>query len=543
MKKKAAAVILAIMLLMSACGSTRAGTGASSAPGPGTKTTQAPQTAAPGPEEAQPTQEPQQPAGDELLRLAESYVYQYGDEDGVTLFIGSYPQLSLLSEGYEKLAAALESYNEETKTGCDAFYDQCMDEAREHYQEQPEFFEEMCMYYSSNVKLKVQRAGGGVLSFLEVSESYSGGAHGYTYYSGVNIDALSGEPVRLDSVVSDTGALRELIISRLEEKYPETGAGETAHDYLAEAFPDAEGESSSKLQWTLGYDGLTFYFSPYELAAYANGTLTVKLSFAEAPELFTGAYQDIPDEYVVAVDDFYGLELDLDGSGKMQTLSVYGTDYEDFWYNGVGVQLGGETLTVDELYNFSLESYYVHTAGDELVYVCLSSASDYRSVEVFSIRDGVRRVGGVDECFGQLIRENEGQQEYWNILFTDPGYAVMGKRSNVLSTYFAQRPYSVGEDGLPKALQEFYDAEASYGLSAKRALSFSGENGEMVDVAAGDELSFFRTDCGSYVDMKLPDGRAFRVEADITGWPQLVITAGGEKLPLDECFDGVIFAG
>ena len=90
---------------------------------------------------------------------------------------------------------------------------------------------------------------------------------------------------------------------------------------LPEMLADYELENYS---WTLNYQGLTFYFSPYEIASYAAGLLTVTIWFDEAPELFREEYIEAPEQgYSVAMPLASAVEFDLnEADGKRDEISV-----------------------------------------------------------------------------------------------------------------------------------------------------------------------------------------------------------------------------
>ena len=55
------------------------------------------------------------------------------------------------------------------------------------------------------------------------------------------------------------------------------------------------------LNWTMGYQGISFQFNPYMIAPYASGMQEVTVWFEEEPELFVESYTQVPEKgYVVS---------------------------------------------------------------------------------------------------------------------------------------------------------------------------------------------------------------------------------------------------
>ena len=146
------------------------------------------------------------------------------------------------------------------------------------------------------------RADGRVFSFAVFDYSYLGGAHGSVMYYSYNFNPETGEKIKLTDVVKDTQKLPGVIVDELVEQneelatYFETCPTDKAN--LLEDIPERIRDDRRPFAWTVDYDGMWFYFEDYAMGCYAAGSQTVKIRFADHPDLFVQEffdYKEIPD--------------------------------------------------------------------------------------------------------------------------------------------------------------------------------------------------------------------------------------------------------
>ena len=148
-----------------------------------------------------------------------------------------------------------------------------------------------------------------------------------------------------------------MIEERLFEKYP-------AEIFFEEKGCVLDNYAIEDLQWTLGYQGITFYFSPYDLSAYVYGTLSATIWFDEAPELF---YQ----EYTYAPEQGYtfgfltGEEVEFDrnlSDGQRDVLSVSRDATEEENYQNITIYFNEEVYRETE-FSFQDMTLYLVCSG------------------------------------------------------------------------------------------------------------------------------------------------------------------------------------
>ena len=231
-------------------------------------------------------------------------------ENGVQLCTGSRMTLQLNEEDssrYPAFAGILAQKNNETL---------------EELKTQSKFLKECAIGdersgYYDNGYLFLSRADETVVSVRHDFRQYTGGIHSNSHTTAINYDPELGGRYALEDIISDTTGLLPLIEERLFEKYPED-------TFFLEKGQVLEEYTTEDLIWTLSYQGITFYFCPYDIAPYSKGTLSVTLWFDENPRLFYDEYTYAPKEgHVISFQTYEDFEFDRNRSDNHRdSLSV-----------------------------------------------------------------------------------------------------------------------------------------------------------------------------------------------------------------------------
>ena len=486
------------------------------------------------------TDEPKLQGGGLISLLAgdDSY-YEYDEESNNYLCSVSKPAIYLKDDAaYPQLAASLAKLNEALADSAASIRDELAASAREFLSQGQELPNLYC-----ETRLLPVRTDSKALSILCYSSSYSGGIHGYYGVACYSYDTATGRELALEDVFTDVSGLAAELEKRLTEKYPDA------------SFFDLSGSlnelsSQGTYNWTLGYDGVTFYFNPYDIASYADGMLTATIGFKENADMFKAEYASAPELWSQAMLMEHPQYVDLNGDGRLDEISVTASEDEYGTCTNLSITINGVTHTED-IYSFGYDLYLVHTAGGRVYLVADGNMeNDYQSLRVYDLSgteavmtDEVMGTGLLSfydggpydsmEFDGSLIR---------SVLLTDPADFLTGTRSNMLSTFTARASFSVTDNGKLKMLTDYYDIENVTGiyLTSKTDLTVAlPADGSEVTLPAGTRFNFYRTDNSSYVDMKLDDGRVCRINVDTkNGWP---IKVDGKDA--EEVFDGMMFAG
>lgn len=144
--------------------------------------------------------------------------------------------------------------------------------------------------YFYTVRYDPVRVDSGVLSLFGSQTSYAGGMHPYTECVSVTYDLTTGNALLLTDVLTSgcTAAdLSPLVLDALTELAEDV--------YLYSDYPSVVEERfgqdlSNDFGWYLSNEGLCFYFSPYEVAPYATGTVTAVVPYEKLTGVLRDAY-------------------------------------------------------------------------------------------------------------------------------------------------------------------------------------------------------------------------------------------------------------
>ena len=486
-----------------------------------------------------------------LIKGEQSDSYYKDDDYSNKLVEMKYGVIALTEEDEEKypeLAQALKKLSEENKNTLLTDYENLKTQAEDDLKAAKEGGYEVYTPYSTECSFYVNRADNRVLSLGKSGYDYWGGAHGTGYSTGCNYDARTGKELQIQDVVTDMDTFAGLV----EAKVYESGLTrddlfldeeETLKDYILKAAAD------HTLNWEITNEGVTVWFNPYEISYYAAGMPSGSVSFSGYPEVFSDYYAETARTYVYAIEGLDVSDIDFDGDGKADELSVWASADEYGTYEALKVSVNGVETSKD-IWAYSYDPYILHTAdGKNYLYVICGSDNDYRMLEVFDINgSSAVYVGEVNNCGLRAQLLDSSSYLYGEELLNDPENFYLESRMEVLSTYSASRKYHVGADGMPVADEDFYQVDASTyewrePLTAKRDVPCMqvAEDGsvtaENAVIPAGTSLMLYRTDGSSLVDLKAGD-TLYRIEVDHSEWPYTINGVGEE-----EYFDGVMYAG
>ncbi len=377
--------------------------------------------------------------------------------EGKVVLRQSWPELYLAdgdgrsmlgSKNFPKLAAALESYNNSARAEALRVQEQMREEALRDYAERKKNgYGDSFNGYAYENDLIIKRADALVLSFLDSTYTYTGGAHGGQMYQGVNFDASTGERLSLNQVFPDGEQLVEVLIEKL---YEENRQG-TFFDSMEATVADQV--IHDKVSWVIEPRGVTFYFNQYEIAAYASGTITTTIGFDERPGMFNPKYNLGPASYCEELTTFPADNVCLydDGSGKLDTLMAFVDD------NRLNIVLNGKVVCKkDFVGNNRVRPVFVHTGGNKnFLYIDYGFASPQmgvgRQMDVFKLDSGKATfVRTVPFSFQRTIDlVNTGENWIGNWIMTAP------YEFNIDEPYFSTNGQSkthtvqIGEEGFP----------------------------------------------------------------------------------------------
>ncbi len=394
-------------------------------------------------------------------------------------------------------------------------------------------------HYSDEEMFFVQRADSQILSIRDEFYSYSGGVHPMYGAWGYNFDTQTGKKLELDDVVTDFDKMLELVEQKLYDIYDKEMFYPDVEDYF-------DNFTSQDLNWTMGYQGISFQFNPYMVAPYAFGMQEVTVWFEEAPELFVEHYTKVPENgFVVSIPLGREYEFDRDTSdGWADLISVSAETSNDYAFDKLTITLNGNVYADTDICLTEMQPYLVCTGepGDSNYYLYVyGGIEDGHKMYIYDLNQGeVKRCDHEENVFfpGDWYSEvEEGYEVYYDPVFTDPTDFMMQSKMWTLGLFLGEMDYYVDpETGKMQGKKASYSIpESTWPITSKVPLVLESlaEN-DMIECPAGSVFYYQRTDDVSYVDVRSEYGTEYRIEIDTTGDNTKV-----NGMDVEECFDGV----
>lgn len=432
-----------------------------------------------------------------------------------------YHNISLTAEDekkYPQLAKNLKEYDSQLEQSSQESFERLVAD----YRDSEDWFSQMDnMRMEENEDAYVVRADSNAVSVLHDWYAYWGGAHPIYGYYALNYDTQSGKRLAFADVVKDVDAFFVQVENKLWLEYEDSMKEMLS---MKEYCEGTDFSDPNLTCWSVGNEGVTYYFDPYVLGSYAMGAQIVTIYYEEAPELFVEKYTQVPDSYVIPVDRATPLRLDVKGKGIREEISIDHI-YVDEMTNHWGVHVGSRSLTIED-WGYDETSYIVRANGKYYLYLFEISESDFVTLLTVDLKE---LEYDRDRCtYGSLFDFNQSYEEadernivrFSTVAFTDPTEFVLGSRMNLLGTYSGYRSYSVGKDGYPAAKQEFYEASTAMVMRNKLDLDCettdaSGKVTGKAVVPAGTYLFVVRTDDAGWADVQIADPSVVKV---VDGW-------------------------
>jgi len=432
---------------------------------------------------------------------------------------------------YPALAEVLDEMNMEQEVYNADWAHKAEEDARMAMNEMGEYF----YGFTNDSDYFVQRADNRILSIREDFSEYYGGAHGMYGTVGHVIDTVTGERLGLGDVITDTDAVPGILSEKLQEKYPD--------DITYDITENLEGYALEDFVWTVDYQGVTFYFNPYELASYAAGRLTVTIWFEEYPALFDETLAETPEGgYIKEIPLHDDIEVDLvSADGKRDTVCVIGDSFDEYDGQQIRIYRNEEAYSDTESYGYRFTPHLV--CQDDRFYLLVegSAENEYRTIYVYDLNEAELKACDINPGVGFHTPEWEPDDECYGMMevLNDPAELCLDTLVQLLSTMSGKNTYEF-VNGILLMDQPYYTLPEDFPpLVSKMPLEvYFYEEDVTEEMPAGTEFYFLYTDNDSYVDMKVDGDRVCRLEVRFDGWGRTV-----NGIPEYDAFDGILYAG
>lgn len=395
------------------------------------------------------------------------------------------------------------------------------------------------VYLEEDSKIFMQRADTKIVSYLKEVYQYFGGAHPNYFYIASNYNSKTGETLALTDVMTSVETLPNILEQKICDKYKDVNFGEKS---LSEIFKEY---SADDYNWSIDYQGITFWFSPYDIASFAVGGLNVKIYFEDEPELFEKEYRISPSEkYALTLPVHQELDFDLNlEDGKKDCIEIAISPDEYGSYNILSVTVNGKTFTDEINYAYDFDVYLAHVGDKNYIYSDSVSDNDYHVFCTWDINgDTPRKIhelsGTEIDC--EYVEEGFEEGTVYKAAFNNPESFILEKRFNILGTRGATATFKSSEtDGIPEMTENIYTFNEGESIMLKIPLEAEIlPDMKKEKIAKGTNLTPYQTDGKTFVDLKTEEGRVVRFKIDVSGFP---VTVNGTDET--ECFENIFYAG
>ena len=272
------------------------------------------------------------------------------------------------------------------------------------------------------------------------------------------------------------------------------------------------------------------------------------IGFGAYPKIFKDKVKTIPLSYVYEPDLSESFYVDTDNDGKLSELSVTLIKDVNGDYCSMNINCGEEKWEFEDgVYGYSAEAFLVHDYMDnDYLYLYQTEANDYTYVSVYSLGEEPAYEGEKDGSLKFEISFDE--EKGTGYMITGPNSFYMLCRNDIMGTRSLLGEYQSGWNGVP-VLSGYYQEFPDNGLwDITAALDIKAdivdENGNTLSESVlkkGEAVAPYRINEWGGLLVKTKDGTIWRIsleesEDSMSGWAI-------DGKPVNECFDGLMFAG
>lgn len=264
-----------------------------------------------------------------------------------------------------------------------------LDDANQAYQSMRDSREaEFHFYpYFDELIFTAVRADSNVVSFLETSQYYIGGAHGMYYYSGLNYDTRTGERINFADLSANADAFRQDTLAFIHDlaataAYQGIMWGNDADEQQEILYQDE--------RWYLSTSGLVLFSNPYELGPFFAGKIEFTIPYSDLGGMDLKERYDYTGAKTIRLQTEEVCYLDLNGDGREEKIQFYidqmGNSDTDvhFIIDGTDYAVEHEELSrqfSDDHYIFSWAQCYLYDMDPTDVEIEIAFQMNYNTWE------------------------------------------------------------------------------------------------------------------------------------------------------------------
>ncbi len=321
-------------------------------------------------------------------------------------------------EANDDLALAINDINDEQDKSINKFIEDSVEIST--YADKSEY-----QYYSYNAYTTVSRTDSQVFSaYIETFKYESMSGNSTNTVDSYNFDATTGLPIALSSIITDEDNFKSNIIFNIENYY------DVSSDFEA----TIKSTDLDDFCYVFTPIGIDVVFAPDEVVP-GYECLRVSFDYRFQPELFAyDLWSNYPENRILSGKTLDASSDCIDIDEENSIFLLYNTDDYDT-YTSISVYYNDVNFTIDDMWAYMIEPYYVKSNGNEYLYLAFTEENDWKECYVYNITDpdNITFVG-VSSC--NLVN------------FINPDFFYCSKRIQRLSTVNGVSPACIGSEGL-----------------------------------------------------------------------------------------------
>ena len=442
--------------------------------------------------------------------------YYFEESDEAYLYL-QYCDVVLEGTGYENLKRNVENWFLERSGELRNLYAEVEKTAKDDAKRE-DFYG-----YTLYQTVSTARVDESVISLVDETYQYTGGANGMTYRGGVNFDSKSGKKLVLKDILIDAEGFAKASTERMVSELNRLHGEELFDDYAQTL--ESLWKSENGLEWYLDATGIVIVVQQYDVGPEIVGTTEIHMPYKDFGPYIKDAYLPVLSEGVARIEKNEELFLELPNREEALPLMLQ-FEWVEYATN-CALWLGKDKTTLSDF--ATMEDAYLIRNGEEVYcLVELDMASDDYITYVYRLTNGV-----IDE-----VAEVNGAIDEGNVNIKQ---VMMESWVNMLGTYGGVKTYCFDEN---KGFTT--EDEESLFLKNEHVLTTTVDLPVMIDelesiLPAGSHIILNATDNESYVKFTIQEtGQTgtLRVERNREEYQVMI-----DDMSEYDCFEMLPYAG
>ncbi len=474
--------------------------------------------------EVLPEEEPEKETVPLSIHTVKNSKSNYLEEANLYL---EYTDVTVEGDGYDKLKRNVENWSLERSEGLRGLYAQFEEAKKEEAAEGLEVNYAFSLYQS----VTIARADSAVVSLLDDTYQYEGGAHELSYRSGINFDSQTGKRLELSDILSAEENFKEeakeRLIYELRGKYAE-GLSED-HVQTVENLWTEEGWDP---EWYLDASGIVIVFQEYEVGPYVMGRPEVHLPYADFEPYIKDAYLPAATDGVASFKANQEVFLTFSDSVEEVPMMLVSEMQEEEMHNSLW--LGQNELPLGQ-YVVLEDSYIVRADGEVYCMIETDMASDdYVTSVYWLLEDAMLKIAEIDASIDAGNINSEGiLMESWVYL--------LGTYGGLKTYHFDENEVAGRNNVLVTEDEEYILHRNEFVLTTTVELPVMLEEEEST-LPAGSQILLTATDGETYVKFTIPEtGQTGVLEVERSAEDYYNVSING--MNENDCFEFLPYAG